>query len=192
MSTLASRGRKGTQIGGKPAIAGAAVFDSTTGATAVGLVTDADVLLFKARFPDLDEVGEVGVDEVEGTAGNATHEITVPAGKYWRLIAMFSRIVADANAADRIVTFLVRDADDATLDTLTLPIATATDTDMQTTLFALTNVGDAENEASTMDYPTAGVLLTPGENILVSVADGVAGDSLDTYLFYIQFDSDPR
>lgn len=191
MSTLHSRNRKSGHIDGRPYLEAGVVFNSA-GATVVDAVTDQDVTDVLARFFDVAEVGEVGVDEVEGTAGNGTHEITVPAGKYWRLIALFSQIVCDANAADRVVTFTVRDSADATIETITLPTATANDTDSQTTLFALTNVGDAENAASAADYPASGPYLTPGENILVSVDAGVSGDSYDTYLFYVQYDNDPR
>jgi hypothetical protein len=51
---------------------------------------------------------------------------------------------------------------------------------------------DQADRLGTDDYPTAGAILTPGEDINITVTNGVAGDSLDTYIFYIQYDADPR
>lgn len=49
---------------------------------------------------------------------------------------------------------------------------------------------DAASKVSTLDWPTSGPYLTAGEDVYISVTNGVAGDSLDTYLFYVEFDAD--
>ena len=54
MATLHSRTRKGGQITGGPSLtAPGAVFDSTTGATAITVVSDADVTPILRDFPDV-------------------------------------------------------------------------------------------------------------------------------------------
>jgi hypothetical protein len=50
---------------------------------------------------------------------------------------------------------------------------------------------DAADEIGTLDYPTQGVYLGPAEEVVVSVTNGVAGDALHVYLFYLEFDADP-
>ena len=45
---------------------------------------------------------------------------------------------------------------------------------------------------SALDYPAAGPLLTPGEDVHVTVTAGVAGDTLTTFLIGLQYDYDPR
>lgn len=50
---------------------------------------------------------------------------------------------------------------------------------------------DAADKLSTLDYPTSGVLLGPGEDVNISVTNGVAGDTLDTTVVYLEFDADP-
>lgn len=50
---------------------------------------------------------------------------------------------------------------------------------------------DAADKVTSDDYPVSGILLDPGFDVLISVTNGVAGDALDTYLFYIEYDADP-
>jgi len=50
---------------------------------------------------------------------------------------------------------------------------------------------DAADIISALDYPDAGVLLTAGEDLVVSVTNGVAGDELNLFVFYLEFDADP-
>jgi len=283
----------------------------------VAVVSSADE--FTGQFGQLGVLGEPGNDEVEGTAGNAAHTITVPTGKYWRLIGLYHTLVTDANVANRAVVVKTRTAADATIETITHADVAASTTAKRTTLFgkddyvrgdravaaqgtltmvtkptaddtvtingevltwvaALTATGqlligadvtasqaalnaalvdrdnggtlhtlsdasytamevtaidfaandmvitaavkgtagnsiattetftaggnvfdaatlgtttaglDAADKVGTLDYPTAGPLLTPGEDINISVTNGVAGDSYDTYLFYLEYD----
>jgi archaellum component FlaF (FlaF/FlaG flagellin family) len=193
MSVLHSRSRKASQISGGPLLGSIrARFDATSGATGeVASDDDADIL---AAFPDVQEVGDLGLDETEGTAGNAGLIITVPAGKYWRLIGMVHRLVTDANAADRILVVDIRDSSDATIETVSHVAVAASTTVMRVTHFGEDVAGDAADKAlgTGVDFPVVGPYLQPAEDIEISVTDGVAGDSYDVYLLYISYDNDPR
>ncbi len=191
MSTLISRGRKSGQISGTPLLAGQAVFDSN-GVTAVGETSDDDVTAILAGFAGVNEVGEVGIDEVEAAAGDATTVITVPAGKYWRLIGMFHSLITDGTAANRELVVTLRDTGDATIEAITHAVVTASTTAKRTTLFALTNVGDTNDKESAADYPANGPYLAPGEDVVITVTLGENADTVDSYLFYVQYDNDPR
>jgi len=322
-SRLIDRSKKSGKLGGSP---GSPAVDFGSDGVSEGSLTAAQIAAVLLRHPSISEVGQPGLDEVEGTAGNATHTITVPSGKYWRLISLFHLLVTDANVANRAVVVTVRDSADATIEAIThanvaasttakrvtlfgqddyvrgdravaaqgtLSMATKpTDTDTMTingveftwvaaltgavnelligaavansqaaanaafvsanraTASSLHSVSDAVFESigctaidfaahdmvftanvkgtagnsiattetftaggnifdagtlgtttagldaadkvsATLDYPDAGNLLGPGEDILISVTNGVAGDSLDTYLFYVEYDADP-
>jgi hypothetical protein len=50
---------------------------------------------------------------------------------------------------------------------------------------------DAADKVTSDDFPVSGILLDPGFDVNISVTNGVAGDALDTYLFYIEYDADP-
>lgn len=290
----------------------------------VASVSDASKLL--AQLGGVQVLGEPGVDEVEGTAGNAAHTITVPTGKYWRLVGMYHTLVTDATVANRALVVKTRTAADATIETITHANVAASTTAKRTTLFgtddnvrgdravaaqgtltiaepvtdtdqfsingieftlvaalvantpnqiliganeAATKVNlyaafggrtgggtlhtvsdatyallecsaaafvgddmvftanvkgtagnaiatiesgnelthasnvfdavtlgtttaglDAADKVATLDHPTSGPYLGPGEDINISVTNGVAGDSYDTYLFYLEFDAD--
>lgn len=281
---------------------------------------------FLAQFGGASVLGEPGLDEVEQTAGNATHKITVPAGKYWRLVGMFHLLVTDATVANRAVVVSLADTADTEIEAITHANVAASTTAKRVTLFgtddfvrgdravaaqgtltiaepvtdtdqfsiagveftlvaalvantpnqiliganeAATKVNlyaafggrtgggtlhtvsdatfdalgvsaaafvgddmvitadvkgtagnaiatvesgnelthasnvfdavtlgtttaglDAADKVSTLDHPTAGPYLAPGEDIDISVTNGVVGDKLDTYLFYLEFDAD--
>jgi hypothetical protein len=308
--------RKGKYASALGSGADPAVFDSA------GAASVSDASKFLAQFGGASVLGEPGNDEVEGTAGNASATITVPTGKYWRLVGLYHTLVTDANVANRAVVVTTRTTADATIEAITHANVAASTTAKRTTLFgtaanvrgdravaaqgtlsmatkptatntmtingvaftwvaALTgaanelligadaaasqaaledvfvtfaNYGtthsvstttvastlvsaiafssddmvftaltkgtagnsiattetftaggnvfdaatlgtttaglDAADKVSTLDHPTAGPYLGPGEDINISVTNGVAGDSLDTYLFYLEFDSD--
>ncbi len=193
MSVLHSRSRKASQISGGPLLGAIrARFDATSGATIeIASNDDADIL---AAFPDVVEIGDLGLQEDEGVAGNAATTLTVPAGKYWRLIGMVHRLITDANAADRVVVILLRDSADATIELIAHAIVTASNTAMIVTHFGEDVAGDAADNAlgAGIDFPVVGPYLQPGEDINIAVTNGVAGDALDTYLLYISYDNDPR
>jgi hypothetical protein len=322
-SRLIDRTKKSGKLGGSP---GQPAADFGSDGVSEGSLTAAQIGQVLLRYPTISEVGQPGLDEVEGTAGNASATITVPSGKYWRLIGLYHTLVTDANVANRAVVILTRTTADATIDTITHANVAASTTAKRVTLFgqddyvrgdravaaqgtlsmatkptatntmtingvaftwvaALTgavnelligadaaasqaaanaafvsanratasglhsvsdavfaslectaidfaandmvftanvkgtagnsiattetftaggNVFDAatlgtttagldagDKVSSTLDYPDAGNLLGPGEDLNISVTNGVAGDSLDTYLFYLEFDADP-
>jgi hypothetical protein len=50
---------------------------------------------------------------------------------------------------------------------------------------------DQADKISTLDYPASGVVLDPGEDLVVTVTNGVAGDTLDFWVMYSEYDSNP-
>lgn len=50
---------------------------------------------------------------------------------------------------------------------------------------------DVADKLSTKDWPDSGVLLDAGEDLVVSVTNGVAGDALDFTVVYLEFDVAP-
>jgi hypothetical protein len=326
MARLLDRTKKSGQSGGSPGQASAS-FDSN----GVAVVAAANVAAIQLRHPSAVSVGFPGLDEVEGTAGNATHTVTVPAGKYWRLLAIKSTLTTDATVANRQLVITTRTAADATIEALThavqaasgtqnavtlygtddyvvgdravaaqgtltmatkpteddtivlngvtftwkdatafaaydpdtdgpllfiganiaaskaaleaalvdrdndgvlhkgisdtiyaslemVPVAFATDDMVFTatvkgtagnalattetftdgsdsfdavTLGTTTAGVDAADKISAKDWPVAGALLTPGEDILFAVTNGVAGDSFNTYVLYLEYDANP-
>lgn len=265
-----------------------------------------------ANYPSIVEIGEPGIQETEGTAGNGSVTLTVPSGKYWRLVALYHLLVTDATVANRAVVVKTRDSGDTQITATTHDNVAASTTAKRTTLFgnqihtvgnrgvqaqgtltmdtqptaddtvtidstvftwtadgtahtpneidvgadladaktlfvtavnahpdlltvvtaaafsgddcvltavepgtagnsivttetftAGTNVFDAATLGTTTaglqnadkvvsaDYPTTGPYLGPGEDVNITVTNGVAGDTLDTYLVYMQFDNNP-
>lgn len=307
----------GEQVASDSAGQVAAVFN----AAGIASVSSADDFL--PEFSGIEVPGEPGVDEAEGTAGNANVTVTVPSGKYWRLIGAFHSLITDATVTNRAVVFTTRTSADATIEaithanvaasttakrvtlwgtddnvrgdravaaqgTLTIaePVTADDDITINGTVFTIvsalsgaeneillganeaatktaldaafgasrtgtsglhsvtdatytalgvtaadfsgddmvftanvkgtagnsiattenlthasnvwdaatlgtTTAGvDAADKVSTLDFPTAGPYLTPGEDILVSVTNGQAGDAYDTYIFYVEYDTD--
>lgn len=90
-----------------------------------------------SQFPDIYELGRIAVYEYEAFAGNAAAKVsTVPTGKFWRLLGVVAQVTADANAANRIVTVITRDASDTAIETFTQTAVTANTTGRTTVLFA--------------------------------------------------------
>jgi len=50
---------------------------------------------------------------------------------------------------------------------------------------------DQAATVGTLDFPTAGPLLTAGEDVYVIVTNGQAADDFKGYLFYIEYDANP-
>jgi len=50
---------------------------------------------------------------------------------------------------------------------------------------------DAADKLSTKEFPDSGVLLDAGEDLVVSVTNGVAGDAIDFSVFYLEYDVAP-
>lgn len=124
MSRLFSRNHKSEQVSAVQAGSDAAVFNSA----GIASVTSANE--FTDNFSGIELVGEPGLYWDIATAGNASLVVTVPAGKYWKLISAVMRITADANAANRIGVALTRDGADATIKTLTQTSAVTANQDL--------------------------------------------------------------
>lgn len=59
--------------------------------------------------------------------------------------------------------------------------------------FGTTTAGvDAVTNHAGVEYPAAGSILTPGEDVAYSITAGVAGDNFEVALTVLEYDSDPR
>lgn len=124
MARLYSRHYKGsTQASAASTGSDEAVFDSA----GIASVTSADEFLL---HNGIELAGEPGIFWDILTAGNATLNATVPAGKFWRLLSAVMRITADANAANRLGVAVTRTAADATIKTLTQTSAVTASQDL--------------------------------------------------------------
>ena len=93
-------------------------------ANGLALVTDAS--LFAPHF-GLREVGFPGLHYVS-QAGDATTTITVPAGKFWRLLGVFGHITTDSTSANRTVKVSITDATPTELEAYTMANVAASQT----------------------------------------------------------------
>jgi hypothetical protein len=104
------------------------------------LSTAANLTKMLVDLPEALEMGVLG-GQYDATAGNATLTITVPAGKYWRLLSLAHVLVTDANVANRIVTIKPSDSTPTAFSTITHIIRAASGTQYGMTLF---ESGDAD------------------------------------------------
>lgn len=128
MGRIHSRVKRDSQHGGGPVTA--VTFSS-------GVAVYSDIADLMAEDPSVSEIGLPGVQHTEATAGNAAVTLTVPAGKYWRLLGMYHVLVTDGNAANREVVVKARNAADGVLDTITHAVVTLSTTAKRTTLFGI-------------------------------------------------------
>lgn len=132
MARLFSRKHKGKKVGGAPLL-GQLVEFAADGVAPVTLAADANDVLH--QLGSIYEVGKLGVYKPAQKAGNATTTITVPSGKYWRLVGAEHTVVADANAANRIVSFQSTTSADVEIEEIVHSAVTATNTGVATTLW---------------------------------------------------------
>jgi hypothetical protein len=90
-------------------------------------VTAANLTAMLADNPDLIEIGAVG-GQYDSTAGNATLTLTVPTGKYWRLIGFGYHLTTDANVANRQVVVAPSTSAPVAFSTITFPVRAASGT----------------------------------------------------------------
>ena len=158
MARLFSRKHKGKKVGGAPLL-GQSVQFAADGVAPVTLAADANDVLH--QLGSVYEVPALGVYHKEAVAGNATTTLTVPSGKYWRLVGAKHVVVADATAANRIVSFDTTTSADVSIEELTHAAVTATNTGKATTLwesesFVVGNEGvAAQGTLSMATKPTA-------------------------------------
>ena len=89
-----------------------AVFDAN------GLALVQDVSLFQRNF-GLQEVGFPGLHYVTA-AGTATTTVTVPTGKFWRLISVVGTITTDASVGNRTVNVSITDDTPTEIESYTM------------------------------------------------------------------------
>ena len=115
-------------------------------------------------------------------AGNVDTTVTVPAGKRWQLLGVTITVTTDVTVANRIMYVTIRDVVDAIKFLNNASISTASATDIMKyfmpCFFDTNNVFNALGE-QTMDA---------GEDIFIEMTNGVAGDSYDYLLEYLEID----
>jgi hypothetical protein len=109
-------------------------FNSSGIATVDGIAVQ-DLAALLSQFKSVNEVGKIGITETEGTAGNAAQTITVPTGKYWRLLALVHWLDTDSNVANRAVVVKTRNAADSAYETITHANVAADQLVFRTTVF---------------------------------------------------------
>lgn len=85
-----------------------------------------DVSSILAQFRDVHEVGRPGVAIAISADLSAESKITVPTGKYWRIIGGFLQYTASADAATRTPIVTLEDGADNAYETFTLTTKVAT------------------------------------------------------------------
>lgn len=189
MAKLFSKKRADLAHGGVPRYSEAAVFDEY-GRTG-HFETAANATNMLADMPDVIELGAVG-GQADSTAGNATLTITVPTGKYWRLVGFGYSLTTDANVANRQVVVEPSDSTPTAFSTVTFPAQAASGTQNGLCMFESTYldiVGDitGANAGTTVQgvgtYATSTITIgepvTDGDTITVA---GIKYTLLDTFV----------
>ena len=115
-------------------------------------------------------------------AGNVGTVKTVPTGKLWLLLNVMVELTTDGTVANRIPQIFARD--DADVNKFKNYGATVTATSTEVCFFTrgAGNVGVAINELGFQ-------LLAVGEDVLIAIDAGVAGDSYDYLIEYLELPS---
>lgn len=120
---------------------------------------------------------------VDRTNGGVTHSVSDTV-----FAAMGISAVA-FSSDDMVITAAVKGTAGNSIDTTETFTAAGNVFDAAT--LGTTTAGlDAADKVSTLDHPTSGPYLGPGEDVHISVTNGVAGDALNTYLVYLEYDAD--
>lgn len=142
---------------------------ATTG-VAFNAISDANRAVLLNQFPEIYELGRLGVRRHVGVAGNATTNIAVPTGKFWRVLAFQHRLVTDATVATRALNFALRNAADTPYQTITQANQTASQTVNQ-----VSSVGPNANAVGNQQVAARGTLsmaTNPSNNETITI-DGV-------------------
>jgi hypothetical protein len=136
---------------------------------ASGVAIVSDVSLFAPNF-GLVEPGLPGLN-YQTYAGNATTVVTVPAGKWWRLVGCNIIIVTDANVANRDIVVTLRDSADTTIEALTHASVTASTT-------AAKHIVYGEEALTGVDQRAVGNLGVAAEGTLTLDTNPTAADTM--------------
>jgi hypothetical protein len=134
--------------------------DDLAAFNANGVAEVSDVSLFQKDL-NLREVGVPGLYYAAAVQGDATTTITVPAGKYWRLIGVNVLLITDASVGNRTVKIVTQDSADTEIEALTHANVAASQTIGLHALYGseaytVGNLGVAAQGTLTMDTnPTA-------------------------------------
>jgi len=126
--------------------------------------------------------GAKKIQKATGTAGNVDTTITVPAGKRWQLLGITITMTTDATVANRIMYVYIRDPDNALKFESRASLCVASQTDIMKYFmpcFIETNIVYNALGEQTMDV---------GDDLLIEMKNGVAGDDYDYLLEYLEID----
>jgi hypothetical protein len=101
----------------------------------VGAGGSQDLATLIKTYPSVVELGRPMHAGVITTTPQTQVEITVPTGKFWRLIGGFSHYIADDAAVERIPVLTIETSASAVLDTITLDSKTASQVETDHFLF---------------------------------------------------------
>ena len=144
-------------------------------AAGIGEVDDVTEL---SRYLGMSEPGLPGLHYLAAVQGDATTTITVPAGKYWRLIGVNILLITDASAGNRTVTILTQDSADAAIESLVHANVAASQTIGLHALYGseawtVGNLGVAAGGTLTLPtIPVAADTMTLEGTVFTFVADG--------------------
>ena len=126
-----------------------------------------DGSLLLAQFPEVYEIGRPGLSYAASLDASAASTLTVPTGKYWRLIGATLSYLASADAATRTPVLTVTNAADTAFTTISLPTKTANQRETETVLF-----GTGKRLSGTRGVAAVGTLViaepvTAGDTITI-------------------------
>lgn len=135
------------------------------------------VRLFAWTFPG----GYKKIQKDTAVAGNTATTLTVPTGKLWLLLAIKIALTTDATVVDRYPLMTQQDVDDDVKVNIAASKVTASLTQNRYWIHALTLV------SSTINAIGYG-LLSGGEDLVLSITSGQAGDAYDYLVEYLEID----
>ena len=135
-----------------------------------------DVASILAQFPSVVEIGRPIMANAVSADLSVEEEISVPAGKYWRIVGGFLQYTASGDAATRTPILTIEQADDTALDTITMATKVASDVENEHFLFGTEgnaggNLPVAAQGTLSIDEPvTAGDTFTIGDRTYTFIA----------------------
>ena len=126
--------------------------------------------------------GKKTIQKATGIAGNVTTIITTPPDKKWLLLQARITLTTDATVADRYAAIVIRDCADAVKFQCTAAVTTASTEATQHFVREVTATGAIVNALGVQ-------ILEGGEDMYFIITNGVAGDSYDYFLEYLEIDA---
>lgn len=115
-------------------------------------------------------------------AGNVNTTVTVPTGKIWLITNVNIALTTDVTVANRYPNITTRDILDVAIFNNAGSVVTASLTETRYFIMYLTTTGALRNALGFC-------LLVAGEDLLIGIGGGVAGDSYDYLVEYLEIDA---